>query len=584
VTKLDGARLVILHKRFEGIARKMANTLLRTGRSGVLNRARDFSCCILTADCELLSAAESLPIHVLSGPDRMARTMLEFHAPVQRGQAFLHNSPYHGCSHAADLSLLVPVLDDSGVHRYTVLAKAHQADIGNSIPTTYHGAARDVYEEGALIFPAVKVQENYRSVDDIVRMCEMRIRAPEQWRGDYLAMLGAGRTGERELLSLGQEQGWDKLSEFAEQWFEYSEARMAAAIRRLPGGRVQGISVHDAMPGVSENEIQIAAAVTIDAGEGRIEVDLRDNPDCLPCGLNVSEACARTSALIGVFNCLDHSIPKNAGSMRRVQVNLREGCIAGIPRHPYSCSAATTNVADRIANAVQLAWAGLGDGYGMAEIGAGLPPARGVFSGVDPRTGAPFVNQVFLGSSGGGASPQADGWLQYAHAGNGGMAFLDSVELAELYQPIVVHARRLLPDTEGAGRTRGAPSKMVEFGPVNCSIQVGYVSDGGVRAPSGARGGGNGGGSRQYRKKADGSTEPLSACGLVTLQAGESLISITCGGGGYGPPEERDPELARLDAQERWITRRRAAEVYRVAIREDGCIDWPETQRLRARY
>jgi len=142
--KLNGAELAVLNSRFEGVARKMANTLFRTGRSGVLNRARDFSCCIVTADCQLLAAAESLPIHVLAGPDMMARAMLDFHPDVKRGDAYINNSPYHGCSHAADQTILVPVIDDDGVHHFTVLAKAHQADIGNSVPTTYHGAASDV--------------------------------------------------------------------------------------------------------------------------------------------------------------------------------------------------------------------------------------------------------------------------------------------------------------------------------------------------------------------------------------------------------------------------------------------------------
>src|SRR3546814_858743 len=174
---LDGAQLAILNNRFEGVARKMANTLLRAGRSGVLNRARDFSACIVTADHQLLAAAESLPIHVLSGPDLMAASMKHFHPDLKRGDAFLHNSPYHGCSHPADHSILVPVMDDEGVHRFTVVAKAHQADIGNSIPTTYHGTARDVYEEGALIFPAVQVQRDYKTIEDVVRMCEKIGRA-----------------------------------------------------------------------------------------------------------------------------------------------------------------------------------------------------------------------------------------------------------------------------------------------------------------------------------------------------------------------------------------------------------------------
>ena len=102
---------------------------------------------------------------------------------------FLHNSPYHGDSHPADHTLLMPVIDDKVEHHFTLLAKAHQADIGNSIPTTYHGTARDVYEEGALIFPAVQVVKNYETIDDIIRMCRMRIRVPDQWYVDFLAML-----------------------------------------------------------------------------------------------------------------------------------------------------------------------------------------------------------------------------------------------------------------------------------------------------------------------------------------------------------------------------------------------------------
>jgi N-methylhydantoinase B/oxoprolinase/acetone carboxylase alpha subunit len=96
----------------------------------------------------------------------------------------------------------VPVIDERGVHRLTVLAKAHQADCGNSLPTTYMGHARDVYEEGALIFHAVRIQKDYRDIDDIIRMCRLRIRVPEQWWGDYLAALSAVRIGEQALLEL----------------------------------------------------------------------------------------------------------------------------------------------------------------------------------------------------------------------------------------------------------------------------------------------------------------------------------------------------------------------------------------------
>ena len=283
--------------------------------------------------------------------------MKQFHPTLKRGDAFLHNSPYHGNSHAADHTILVPVVDDEGVHRFTVLTKAHQADCGNALPTTYMGAAVDVYAEGALIFPAVKVQEDYKDIDDIVRMCEVRIRVPGQWKGDFLAMVGSARIGEREVLALGREVGWAKLEAFAGQWFDFSEERMAARIRQIPKGRATATSTHDAIPGTPSRGVRVVATVASYPEQGRITVDLRDNIDALPCGLNLTEACCRTAAFIGIFNSIGGDIPRNAGSFRRIDLKLRENCVTGIPRHPTSCSVSTTNVADRLTHAVQSAMA-----------------------------------------------------------------------------------------------------------------------------------------------------------------------------------------------------------------------------------
>ena len=332
-SQMDGSALALLTARMEGIARKMANTLHRTGRSGILTIARDFSCVVLTAKHELLATAESLPIHVLRGPDIMAKTMADNHPVLKRGDAFLHNSPYHGCTHPADHSILIPVIDDQGVHRFTVLAKAHQADCGNALPTTYMGAAKDVYAEGALIFPAVKIQDKYEHVMDIIRMCQLRIRVPEQWWGDYLATLGAARVGERELLALGAEIGWDKLEAYTQQWFDYSERRMIDVIRAMPKGRVTRKSTHDAFPATPSDGVTITATVEVKPDEAMIEVDMTDNPDSMENGLNLSEACALSAPMLAIFNSIDHTVPKNEGSFRRIKIHLRDGSIAGRPRH-----------------------------------------------------------------------------------------------------------------------------------------------------------------------------------------------------------------------------------------------------------
>ena len=578
-------RLAILSKRFDSIASKMSNTLLRTARSGVINNGRDFSCCILTADAQLLTAGESIPIHVMVGADIMGRSMMELHPELRRGDGFLHNSPYHGCTHAADLSVLVPVIDDEGVHRFTVLAKAHQADIGNSVPTTYMATARDVYEEGALIFPAVKVQQAYRDIDDIIRMCKMRIRAPEQWRGDYLASLGAARIGERELVALGAEVGWSILEEHICEWFEYSEQRMRTAIGKLPSGRATAHAVHDPFPGTPPEGIRIEATVSVDSSGGRIEVDLRNNPDCMPCGLNLSEACARSGAMIGAFNSLnDPYIPTNAGSFRRIETHLRENCIVGIPRHPTSCSVATTNVADRLIGVVQMAIAKLGEGFGMAEFGCSQTAAQAIVSGLDPRSGdTAFINHLIMGDTLGAASASEDGWLTWNVADSGGLGFYDSVEVNEIGYPIRVFQRRLVPNTEGAGRFRGAPASMVEFGPVGCSIRVVYQSDGTVNPAQGVRGGLAGALANNYKRNRSDELVEVGDRGWIDflLHEGEKVIGISCGGGGYGSPLERDPLRVKEDVDEGYITQKRAEEVYGTVFDKSGMVDEEATHADR---
>lgn len=578
----SGARLAILASRFEGIVGKMANTLFRTARSGVLNSGHDFSCAVLTADCRLLAAAESLPAHVMHGPDLVARYVARMHPELRRGDAFLHNSPYHGNSHPADHCLLVPVVDDRGALRFWVFTKAHQADCGNAKPTTYVGDARDVYEEGALIFPAVQVQRDYQDIADIIRMCRTRIRIPEQWWGDYLASLGAARVGERELAALAAEVGWDTLDAHAEAWFDYSERRMVDAIRRLQPGHRLTHTCHDPFPGVPDG-IPVKVEVEVDVENARITIDLRDNPDCQPCGLNLTEATSLANAMTGVFNALrDHTVPANAGSFRRVQIELRENCTVGIPRHPASCSVATTNLADRVSSPVQRAIAELSPGFGMAEGGPIFPPAGGVISGTDPRRGgASFVNQVHLGLTGGPGAPTADGWLTLIHVGNAGMCRHDGIEVDELEHPIHIAERRIMADSEGAGEFRGAPGLRVELGPIEgCRMKIHYTADGMLNVAQGARGGSPGGPVRAFRREPDGRLEPQPACAGVELHPGQSIVSVSSGGGGYGPPWRREPERVAHDVREGWVSRERAASIYGVELDAAGAV-LAEATRIR---
>ncbi len=215
------------------------------------------------------------------------------------------------------------------------------------------------------------------------------------------------------------------------------------------------------------------------------------------------------------------------------------------------------------------------------DSGAVIAPSAGVISGIDARTGAPFVNQLFLAMSGGAASPTGDAWWTIGHVGNAGLCCIDGVELTELTQPVVVHRRGFLADSEGAGTFTGAPSTIAEFGPVGGAIDIGYLSDGHVHPPRGVRGGSDGGRADQHLVAPDGSTSQLPACAQVSIKAGERIVAVSCGGGGYGPPTARAPDRVADAVRDGLLSRARARDVYGVALDAEGAVIADETRRIR---
>ena len=582
--EFDPVLMAVLANRFDAIVREMTNTLLRTARSAVLATVRDFSCSIVTGDNRLLCAAEGAPVHIF-GSSLQTQSMCDLHDDLATGDAFLHNDPYIGNTHAADHMYMAPVIIE-GVHLFTACAKAHQADCGNSIPSTYHATAKDIYEEGALIFPCVRIQKNYVDVEDIIRMCRRRIRVPEQWYGDYLASVGAVRIGERRLTALVERYGAQSVRQFIETWFDYSERRATDAIRQLPSGKISGVSRYDPQPGLPDG-LPIRVDLNVDGEAGKIEVDLTNNADNMAFGLNESVACATSNAMNGVFNCIDPDVPHNAGSFRRVAVKIRDGCVTGVPEFPHSCSMATTNIGDRIVNAVHLAFAELGDGHGLAEAGMGMGPGAAVISGYDWRIDGPYINQEWMVATGGPGTPSSDGWLNYGLPVANGVIYRGSVEVDESKFPILFRSLRVITGGAGAGEYRGAPGVEVIYGPRRDPMTVIVSCDGQVNPARGVHNGLNAPSAATYKIDRQGHAEKLPGVVECVLEVGETICGRDGGGGGYGHPFRRDPERVRRDVEERWETTERARAVYGVVLQSDDAtgtvtIDPAATASLRA--
>lgn len=587
-TGFDPFLTAIIANRIDGIIREMTNTMLRAARSAVINSARDFSCSIVTADNKLLASAEGLPIHIF-GSDLLTSAMQRFHeGDIREGDCYLHNDPYNGNSHAADHAFLVPVFID-GEHMFTAIAKAHQADIGNALPTTYMSGACDQYAEGALIFPAVRIQRDHKTNGDIVRMCRARIRVPNQWYGDFLAGIGSARIAERRLKELCTKYGKETIRTFITDWLDYSEELMVKALQKMPRTRLSNTGRHDPIPGLLPDGVQLKVALEIDPESAMIDIDLRDNPDSVPVGLNLSLACASAAAVAGVFNSMSLAVPRNGGSFRRIRLHFRDGSVIGKPRFPHSCSVSTTNISDRLINIVQAAFAGISGESGLAEGGVGLGLGYAVVSGNDHRYGQePYVNQIVLGSSGGPGSPVADGWPGYGIPVVAGLMYRDSVEIDELKHPFQVDYIRMKAGTGGAGRFRGAPALEMAVTPKENPIQFIWSCDGSETPPKGVRGGQDGVRAEHRIERPDGTTEPLPSIVVMAIAKGERLAGWHTSGGGYGDPKDRDPALVLTDVLERYETVERARDIYGVVLSgsvedETLAVDKAATAALRQR-
>jgi len=566
---IDRYTIIVLRRRIEAVIREMTNTLFYSGRSGVLNTAQDFSCSIADRNNQTLSAALGVPMHLGCIHLIPQAIVKKFGDNINPGDCFASNDPYQGNTHCADLTLCSPVFVNGKLLFYSI-ARAHLADIGFPTPTTYSPATRDYYEEG-LTLPCVRIQRNYENVPEVLDICCANIRGPDHFMGDYLAILAAVRIGERRLTEIADAYGADVLETFFEEFQTYGERMAEAAIRRLPKGKVSGEVRYDSDLDTYPDGIPVRASLEVDPEAGLITVDLLDNVDNLPLGINMTEATVTASCYTAVLSVLGRDVPRCSGAYRRVRLLIREGAAIGKPKFPAATSAATTNLTHLITSHIQALFAQIGPNLGVAYASIGQPASAPCVSGTDPRAGGrSYFNQIILGFWGGPALAGHDGWLTFASAGAQGMISQSSVEIVEQQQPIIVERLEAREDSEGAGEWCGSPGSICVIRPRTSSVRCIATGAGRSFPPQGIVSGGAGSGNWAWKIRPDGKRDLLPTVLDESFEPGEALLSYGCGGGGYGNPLQRPIEKVAAQARSGLISASRAANVYGVVLKVVG--------------
>lgn len=562
---VDKFLMIVLRRNFEAIIRDMVNALFKSGRSGVLNTAMDFSCSLTDAKFQSVSVAVGLPVHT-GAIDLIPRVVAERYGDSMKpGDCYVNNDGYLGNTHCGDFTLCVPVFIGGAVRFYTI-ARAHFADMGFPTPTTYGAGAVDRYQEG-LQLPCVKIQQNFEDVREVVDICKANIRAPEQFYGDYVACRAAVRTGEKRLAELCEKYGTELVEEFLEEFQNYAENMTAAAIAKLPKQRASGTFYYDSDLPDYPDGLPIRATIDIDPEQGMIDIDLTDNVDNVPLGINLTEATTLASCRMSALNVLGPDIPRCSGAFRRIRVKMREGAVIGKPRYPAATSAATSNLCSAFSSHLHALYSQVSDQHGSAYGTIGVPASASVISGRDPRyNGREYVNQLLMGYWGGPAVPGADGWLTYGSASTQGAIWQSSVEVSEAQHPIIVEKLAIRVDSGGAGEFQGGPGASIVFYAHMSPVRFVYNAAARNHPPLGVRGGEAGAPTQTWKVKTTGERIELPLNGDVLLQPGERLFSESCGGGGYGEPAKRDPAKVEHHLREGWISAEYSKEHYGVSL------------------
>jgi N-methylhydantoinase B len=555
----------------------MGVTLRMTSCSPIFNEGNDYSCAIFDPDGALVTHGEFLPIHLGSLSFSVSSAREAFaREGLREGDTVIMNDPYRGGSHLPDITMVSPIVHDDALVAFAA-NRAHHLDVGGAAPGSFYASARENYQEGLRISPIKLFRGGVRDAR-LLALITANSRLPEQMRVDLESQVSANRTASERVGRLIERYGATAVRAAMSEALHYSERRMRAVIATWPDGEYSASDWLD-NDGIEDEPREIRVTLRV-RGDG-IEVDFADSAEQTAGPLNSVLGYTYSGVYMTLQAATDPDIPPNAGCYRPIAIRAPLGSIVN-PRFPAPCTGGNETVFI-IAGAISRALAQIPGARTMAcDQGSSN---NMLISGGDPRSGGRRYVLYEYPEGGWGANARRDGLSAvYSIAGN---TWNVPVEVVERRFPVRVERYELRPDSGGPGAHRGGLGIRREHRILGHDAEVSVLGNRVRVAPWGLEGGGEGA-RAGYEVIRDGSEEPAplapefgSKAAAVPLRAGDVVVQLTAGGGGWGDPRERDPEAVARDVRGGYVSRAAAEREYGVVIAADGTVDEAATAARR---
>jgi N-methylhydantoinase B len=566
---VDPITIELVDNALYSTEKEMEATIIRTAVSVVIREVYDFGIATLDARGRL--------VHGLSMGGTVILDTFNLDE-IHEGDVFIFSDPYLSkgeMTHLGDTQLCRPVFWDDKLVAFAAVW-GHHMDVGGISTAGLPATSTEIYLEGIQI-PPVKLYSRGELNKAILQIMARNSRAPEMMIGDTLALAAACTVLEHRLHELLGKFGLETVITCFDIFAQRAKDAMQRLIDALPEER---FSFDDYLDddGVVEGHPHLCIA--IEKQDGRLIVDYAGTSDQAKGPINLIMNHNRQKLemwrylinWVGPLIGLDDQTSPNYGIFDLIELRIPHPSLFS-PEYP-----APVGARHMVSMLNRDIFRGL-----MSQIFPGRAPAcsNGViptymFRGTHPVTGKRYVSMECI-AGGGGGRPTNDGLDGLSPNPNLTIA---PAEFLEATFPFLIEETTLRRDTGGPGKYRGGMGLIRSIEIVAPEAYISWMDDRQTHPAWGLYGGRPGTPGDAYLCRGEQIYRLPTKYDNLLLEQGDRVVVRTGGGGGYGPPWERDPAWVLRDVRRGFVSVECAASQYGVVL-TDGEVDAVATTERR---
>ncbi|MBU6374177.1 MAG: hydantoinase B/oxoprolinase family protein [Alphaproteobacteria bacterium] len=497
-----------------------------------------------------------------------------FDGEIEEGDVIWLSDPYScegAISHVNDWLVIMPIFRKGRVISWA-LHFGHQTDVGGKVPGSLPTDATTVYQEGVRI-PPVKLYRKGVFQEDLLKLVLSNTRMPEWCRADLIAIVASCRIAARRVNEICDRFGDDTYVATCRELLARNRRAMAQLIQTSISTEKLMFEDYICDDGRGFGPYKIKATMWREGEKVILDWTGTDPQSESSINFYLNENMLKMFFGVYMIMVFDPQILFNDGFYDLVEVRIPEGSLLK-PKFPAALSC-RTHALGRIFDVLG---ALLGQRAPEFLNAAGFSSSPHLMLSGRYRETGKYYQLFQIGFGGIPGRPFGDGadghslWPNFTNVPN---------EFLEAYFPLRIERYESIPDSGGAGKNRGGNGIRISYRFLEPGI-IAIHDDRWFIKPWGVNGGDPGMRSRKILVRTDGTTTMLpSKCDDIDVKPGDVLHYDTWGGGGWGDPLERDPDLVGLDVRRGLVTVE-GAKRYGVVCAANGAVDAAATEALRA--